>query len=353
MSVDAAGTVITSEVDGLGRRVKRTKNGVSERYLWDGSRIAAVLDNAGAVLRRFVYATSGYVPDAILEGSAGTLYLVVKDERGSVRQLIDPAGLVAEKYEYDEWGKELSGPTPRKSLFGFAGGVYDPDTGLVRFGARDYDPAVGRWTTKDPSRFWGGTNLYGYANNDPVNFRDATGFAPEETGGREYGWTAEDASAWNTGVGWAVEALNAITSAASFAGLAKSAGGAVRAAGALAAGGQTCGGAANVSRASGGLSRAAEFGLKPYAQLRQATAGSGLHAHHLIEQRFASVMGQNARDMLAVAVTPTEHQAFTNAWRALIPYGPNGTGVATREMVIDAARQVYSSHPEILAGLGL
>ncbi|MBK6693908.1 MAG: RHS repeat protein [Myxococcales bacterium] len=118
VSVDAAGTVITYEVDGLGRRVKRTKNGVSERYLWDGSRIAAVLDNAGVVLRRFVYATSGHVPDAILEGSAGTLYLVVKDERGSVRQLIDPAGLVAEKYEYDEWGRSCRAlrPSERASL---------------------------------------------------------------------------------------------------------------------------------------------------------------------------------------------------------------------------------------------
>ena len=38
------------------------------------------------------------------------------------------------------------------SVFGFAGGIYDPDTELVRFGARDYDPRVGRWTTKDPIR---------------------------------------------------------------------------------------------------------------------------------------------------------------------------------------------------------
>ena len=53
---------------------------------------------------------------------------------------------------------------------GFAGGLYDPDTGLVRFGARDYDPDVGRWTAVDPILFAGGdTNLYGYVLNDPVN----------------------------------------------------------------------------------------------------------------------------------------------------------------------------------------
>lgn len=40
-------------------------------------------------------------------------------------------------------------------LFGFAGGLYDRVTGLVRFGARDYDPSVGRWTTKDAIPFEG------------------------------------------------------------------------------------------------------------------------------------------------------------------------------------------------------
>ena len=60
--------------------------------------------------------------------------------------------------------------------FGFAGGLYDPDTGLVRFGARDYDAEIGRWTNRDPIGFGGGlSNLYEYVNNDPVNLIDVTG----------------------------------------------------------------------------------------------------------------------------------------------------------------------------------
>ena len=58
----------------------------------------------------------------------------------------------------------------------FAGGLYDFDTGLLRFGARDYDPHVGRWSTKDPIAFSGGdTNLYGYVISDPVNYLDPSG----------------------------------------------------------------------------------------------------------------------------------------------------------------------------------
>jgi RHS repeat-associated protein len=60
--------------------------------------------------------------------------------------------------------------------FGFAGGLYDPDTGLVRFGARDYDADVGRWTSKDPILFDGGQgNLYLYVDGDPINRFDPNG----------------------------------------------------------------------------------------------------------------------------------------------------------------------------------
>lgn len=45
----------------------------------------------------------------------------------------------------------------------------------MRFGARDYDPVVGRWVRKDPKKFTGGVNFYVYASNDPVNRVDLTG----------------------------------------------------------------------------------------------------------------------------------------------------------------------------------
>lgn len=60
--------------------------------------------------------------------------------------------------------------------FGFAGGLFDQDTKLTRFGARDYDAETGRWTAKDLIRFGGrDTNLYGYTFNDPINLIDEDG----------------------------------------------------------------------------------------------------------------------------------------------------------------------------------
>ncbi|GAB6044372.1 hypothetical protein JCM17961_50620 [Endothiovibrio diazotrophicus] len=78
--------------------------------------------------------------------------------------------------EYDEFGRVIEDSNPGFQPFGFAGGVWDRDTGLVRFGARDYDPETGRWTAKDPIRFKGGdSNLYSYALSNPINFVNANG----------------------------------------------------------------------------------------------------------------------------------------------------------------------------------
>ena len=60
--------------------------------------------------------------------------------------------------------------------FYYAGGLYDVDTKLTHFKARDYDAQTGRWMSKDPILFAGGdTNLYGYVLQDPVNLIDPTG----------------------------------------------------------------------------------------------------------------------------------------------------------------------------------
>ena len=86
---------------------------------------------------------------------------------------------VAQRLRHDEFGNVLEDTAPGFVPFGFAGGVYDADTGLVRFGVRDYEPLTGRWTSKDPIRFAGQQdNLYVYAFADPVNWIDTTGLDP-------------------------------------------------------------------------------------------------------------------------------------------------------------------------------
>jgi len=137
----------------------------------------AELDGTGAVVARFVYGSRSNVPDYMVKG--GVTYRIVGDHLGSPRLVVDTAtGAIAQRMDYDAWGNVLSDSNPGFQPFGFAGGIYDRDTKLVRFGARDYDPEVGRWTAKDPIRFDGGdANLYGYVVGDPLNLVDSFGQA--------------------------------------------------------------------------------------------------------------------------------------------------------------------------------
>ncbi|MBM1145831.1 hypothetical protein GN155_018765 [Alcanivorax sp. ZXX171] len=114
----------------------------------------------------------------------GDTYRIISDHLGSPRLVVDvDTGDVAQRLEYDVWGNITEDTNPGFQPFGFAGGIHDQHTELVRFGARDYDPHISRWTAKDPVRFSGdGPNLYGYVLNAPINLID-----PEGLTGGPYG----------------------------------------------------------------------------------------------------------------------------------------------------------------------
>jgi RHS repeat-associated protein len=112
---------------------------------------------------------------------AGQNYKFVYDQVGSVREVVGSNGSLLERLDYDEFGYVLTDTAPGQQPFGFAGGLRDVDTGLVRFGSRDFETTSGRWLTPDALRFSGGdANLYKYVASDPINRRDPTGFAGEE-----------------------------------------------------------------------------------------------------------------------------------------------------------------------------
>ena len=115
------------------------------------------------------------MPDVILRG--GSSYRVFTDHLGSVRLVVDATmGTIVQRMDYDAFGRVMYDSNPGWQPFGFAGGMYDHQTGLVRFGVRDYDPETGRWTSKDPIGFAGGAaGLYEYVANDPVNSVDPSG----------------------------------------------------------------------------------------------------------------------------------------------------------------------------------
>jgi RHS repeat-associated protein len=170
-------------IDGRNRSIgKKVGGNLTRQWLYrDQLNPVAELDGSGTLVAQFVYGTKANVPDYMLKN--GITYRILSDHLGSVRLVVDVStpGLtleqrIAQRLDYDEFGNVLTDTNPGFQAFGFAGGIYDTDTGLVRFGARDYEPYLGRWTAKDPIGFDGGDpNLYGYLLGDPLNVVDVTG----------------------------------------------------------------------------------------------------------------------------------------------------------------------------------
>ncbi|HKU45034.1 MAG TPA: RHS repeat-associated core domain-containing protein, partial [Polyangiales bacterium] len=171
------GRNIQYAVDARSRRIAKSVNGTRSYGLLYAGELKPVAQLAAddSVIATFVYATRSSAPDYMRKG--GNVYRFLVDHVGSVRLVVNVAdGSVAQRIDYDEFGSVLFDTNPGFQPFGFAGGLYDPDTGLVRFGARDYEAVTGRWTAKDPILFGGGqANLYAYVGGDPVNRIDPSG----------------------------------------------------------------------------------------------------------------------------------------------------------------------------------
>ena len=167
----------------LGKPARLRRNRIRCRCFYkDQLNPVAELDGAGNVVARFVYGTKSNVPDYVVKG--GQTYRIFTDHLGSVRLVVNTAtGEVAQRLEYDAFGVVLEDTAPGYQPFGFAGGIYEAATGLVRFGRRDYDAEVGRWLSKDPLAsiavrvlYLGDeTNAYSYAVNDPIGRFDLDG----------------------------------------------------------------------------------------------------------------------------------------------------------------------------------
>jgi len=137
--------------------------------------------------------------------AAGNVVWPLADQLGTVRDLATcNAGVtsVANHRVYDSFGKlESQTNAAVDCLFGFTGRAYDTYTKLQDNWHRKYDPATGRWMSKDPDGFTAGdTNTSRYCGNCPTVFTDSSGLqvykmvAPRGVY-TEYFYAANDADA--------------------------------------------------------------------------------------------------------------------------------------------------------------
>ena len=170
-TTNGRGATTDFHLDPLGRPVQ-IAGAQRTRLVWDGDRVAATLDDADNIDIRFLDTREhGSAPQAMVRD--GHEYLLVRDHVGSVRVVVEAmSGKVVQSLTFDPLGRTLSDTNPGFQPFGFAGGLTDPTSGLIRFGHRVYDPFVGRYLSPDPDMA-GVVNRYQFCGGDPVN-----GFTP-------------------------------------------------------------------------------------------------------------------------------------------------------------------------------
>ncbi len=104
-------------------------------------------------------------------------YVCRTDMIGSVRAITDSAGMAATRFEYEPFGLLTMSTGPMAAgAHRFTGKPEDEAAELYHFGARYYDPVIGRFTSRDPAK--DGLNWYSYCRQNPLAYVDPDGKYP-------------------------------------------------------------------------------------------------------------------------------------------------------------------------------
>ena len=155
-------TISTYRYDGGGKRIQAIEDGITTNYLYDG--LSAIIEkSAGGITQAFYnrgLSYGGGIGGIISAYRNGTPTYYHYDGIGAVTGLTDQNAKLLQSYSYDAFGNALmvqgqgKGAKNITNPYGFSTKEYNPKSGLSYFGARYYDPVVGRFVTKDPLS-WG------------------------------------------------------------------------------------------------------------------------------------------------------------------------------------------------------
>src|SRR5690606_9479210 len=123
---------IAYEIDSFNRRLGKKVNGnLVVRYAYDmQNRIIGEINPSGDLTRRYVYINKQHVPSYFIDDT-NEKYRLFTDHLGSVRVVVRASDeSMVQKMNHNEFGRVTLDTNPGFTPFGFAGGIYDPDTGL-------------------------------------------------------------------------------------------------------------------------------------------------------------------------------------------------------------------------------
>jgi len=167
---------------GDGVRLAQDVNGVATRYVND---VVAPLPQVLQEQRSGTQVAYLYGLGQVGQYDSGTWSYQHPDGLGSVRHQSDGDGRVQMVRSYTPFGAPLSQLGTPQGSFGFAGEQTDAAAGLTFLRARYYDPATGRFLTRDPYPAYASVpstlHRYAYVGNNPVNLVDPSGLRQQPT----------------------------------------------------------------------------------------------------------------------------------------------------------------------------
>jgi RHS repeat-associated protein len=168
---------VTYEYDAQGHLIGEDVNGQAITFLLnplDGYTPVAAYNSSGSVIEHFVSGL-GLVAQVRSDNSVNDYMF---DGQGNTVDLTNSSGAVVNSYSYLPFGVVSSSTETLPNPFTFSGqyGAITDALGFTIMGSRAYDPAIGRFIQRDPLGYkTGETNLYTYADNDPLDKIDPTG----------------------------------------------------------------------------------------------------------------------------------------------------------------------------------
>jgi RHS repeat-associated protein len=176
-SVTVSGSRAEFTYDGTGQRVKK------QVYSGAGASTTIYFGRAfectDGVCTRHVFAGDKRIASLRSDGTAQYFHA---DHLDSTRVVTDQAGAVVERIAYRPYGDAPAGT----AKYRYTSKELDAETGLYFYGARYYNPVLGRFISPDPigARFEDPQTLnrYAYARNNPVFFNDPSGYSDSDPG---------------------------------------------------------------------------------------------------------------------------------------------------------------------------
>jgi RHS repeat-associated protein len=178
ISVTGGGVNTQCQYDGDGNRVSQQTSAGTYAYVNDTATTLPVVVNENGPDGNISYA---YGASLISASATGLQSFYQFDGLGSVVTVTDGAASQKAGYAYDPWGAVIGGGDllGGKNKFRFTGEAVDPGTGLVFLRARYYDPAIGKFLSRNQTsgtaEFPMSSHSYLYGIANPGRFIDRTG----------------------------------------------------------------------------------------------------------------------------------------------------------------------------------